>query len=61
MKKIVAVVLCIVMMMSICVSADAFSEQYGFVYERIDNSDVLEIVGIASDGELADAKTISIP
>ena len=61
MKKIVADVLCIVMMMSCVVSAMAISERYGFLYERIDNSDVVEIVGIATDGELADAQTISVP
>ncbi|MBQ7522487.1 MAG: leucine-rich repeat domain-containing protein [Clostridia bacterium] len=61
MKKMVAVVLCLVMIMSFGVSAGAVSQRYGFLYDRIDNSDVLEIVGIVSDGELADAQTINIP
>lgn len=61
MKKAVAVVLCIVMMMSFGISTMAVGEKYGFLYNRLENSEVLEIVGIAKDGELADAQRISIP
>ena len=61
MKKFTAVVLCIVMIMSLGLSAGALSEQYGFMYQKIDNSDVLEIVGISPDGELAQAQMVNIP
>jgi len=61
MKKMIAVVLCLIMIMSFGLSAGAVSQRYGFLYDRIDNSDVLEIVGIASDGVLADAQTVSVP
>ncbi len=61
MKKAVAVVLCVVMILSFGISTMAVGEKYGFLYNRLENSEVLEIVGIATDGELADAQTISIP
>ena len=60
-KKVLAIILCIVTLMSFTIMAGAVSEKYGFLYGRIDNSDVLEIVGISSDGELADAQTITVP
>ena len=61
LKKLFAVLLCAVTMMSFTVTAGAVSSQDGFLYERIDNSNVMEIVGIDPDGELADAQNLVIP
>ena len=61
MKKIVSVVLCVAMMMSCMVSAMALNQKLGFSYECIDGSDMIEIVGIDANGELANAQTIYVP
>ena len=61
-KKILAVFVCVIMIVvSFTISAGAYSEQDGFLYEFIDNSDVIEIIGISPTGQLADQQTISLP
>lgn len=49
LRKITAVVLCLMMVISWSVSAFAASEQNGLLYSRIDNTDMIEIVGITTD------------
>lgn len=51
-KKIAAVILSIVMIMSITFTAGAVMETDGILYERIDSSVCLEITGIMPGGVL---------
>ena len=60
-KKILAVIICIIMMMSFTVRVCADVEYDGFLYNRIDSSDILEITGIYTNGTLANSQTINIP
>ncbi len=60
-KRILAVVLCFAVTIPFVLTAEAVSEQDGFLYSFIDNSDVIEIVGIAPTGGQADNPTVSLP
>ncbi len=60
-KRILAVVLCLVVTIPFSITAGAVNEQDGFLYGFIDHSNVIELVGISSTGEQADKPVIVIP
>jgi len=61
LKKISAVIMCIVLTICFSVTAFAVIEEQGILYEPIDNSSVLEIKGIYANGILANEPDIVIP
>ena len=60
MKKILAVILCFVVMIPFIVTVGAVSETNGFLYEKL-NSFHAKIVGIFDSSELSQAESIVIP
>ena len=60
-KRIFSAFICAVVTVTFTVTAYAESEQDGFLYRFIDNSNVIEISGISPGGKLADAPKIEIP
>ena len=60
-KKMLAVVICAVITVTFTLTANADSEQNGFLYRFIDNSNVIEISGISPNGILSDAQSIELP
>lgn len=60
-KRIVALVLSVIMLLSCSVTAYGFYQQNGFNYERINATTNVEIIGIAANGELSGVSSITIP
>ena len=60
-KKLFAFMMCAIIIVSSVITTGAVGVDSGFRYDRIDNSDVVEILGISPYGELAEAQTVTIP
>ena len=61
-KKFFAILICVmIMLLPFTVTAGAYNEQDGFLYDFIEGSNVIEILGISPNGKWAGQQNIELP